>query len=480
MVDQIKIRRNSLFSFLSTIARVTANFILFWLIARYYNAEIFGQFTFAQTISTNLLFLADFGFDILLITEVSRNKSKAPSLFQKYYSIKFVFTIVALICMWLIALFIPISFETRILIFLFSFFMVFSALSNFIFAFFKGYEILEYEAYISFGINLILIISVLTLIYLKASIILIGIFFIISRVMGFGAAIIYLKKINEKVSFILVYDELKNDKNKILVYGLFLLFNNLFFQIDTLLLGIWKGEYEVGIYQSVFKLILLPLIIPDIFTNALMPTLSRLFSTDLEKWKVTGFFLNKFLAIIAVPISLIFFVFPDKIIVLLYGGEEFLNSIPVLRILAITFFLRFSFEAFSLMLTTSNRISLRMWTVITATILNIFLNHFFISKYGALGAAIVSLISNSFVLLMYFFFLRNLVVSWLFNVKQFLFYTFSFSMFVLSWYLKETNFLLLVSLILIVWSLYVLLIFLDDRERKLIFSTELGKTFLEK
>lgn len=480
MVESRNIRRNSLFSFLSTIARVTANFILFWLIARYYNAEIFGQFTLAQTISTNLLFLADFGFDILLITEVSRNKSQAPYLFKKYFSIKSTFTLAALILIWLISLFINIGIETRILIFLFSFFMVFSALSNFIFAFFKGYEKLEYEAYISFGVNLFLIISVITLIYLKATIILISVFFILSRFIGFFAAVFYLKKMNNEVSLSLAYNGLRNDKNKIFVYGLFLLFNNLFFQIDTILLGLWKGEYEVGIYQSVFKLILLPLIIPDIFTNALMPTLSRLFSADIEKWKRTGFFFNKFLTVTVIPISLVFFVFPEKVVGLLYGSNKFLDAIPVLRILSVTFFIRFSFESFSLMLTTSNRIPLRMWTVLTVTVLNISLNYFFINKYGALGAAIVSVISNISVLLVYLYFLRELVVGWIFNVKQIFYYLFSFLIFIISWYLKGIDFFLLVSAILIIWSFYVLIIFLDHRERKLIFSTDYGKSLLEK
>lgn len=480
MVDSIKIRRNSLFSFLSTLARVVANFILFWLIARYYSEEIFGQFSFAQSVSTTFLIFADFGFDILLITEVSRKKNQAAFLFQKYYSLKFVFSIAALVLMWGIALIIPISLQTRILIFLFSFFMIFSALSNFIFAFFKGYEKLEYEASISLGINLMLIISVLTLVILKSSIIVISVFFIISRITGFLLAISRIKKINVDISFKLVKNGLWDDKNRILVYGLFLLFNNLFFQIDTLLLGLWKGEYEVGVYQAVFKLVLLPLIIPDIFSNAFMPTLSRLFSSDITKWEKTGFLLNKILIAIAIPVSLIFFVFADKIVIILYGGQKYLEAIPVLRILSITFFLRFSFETFSLMLTTSNRIPLRMWVVLIATTLNIILNYFFINIYGVFGAAVVSLISNSLVLVVYFYFQWNLFVKWILNEKQILFYLLSLLIFIGSWYLRETNYLAVVLTSIIIWMLYVFFIFLDKREREIIFSTDFGQSLIEK
>ncbi|NMB82861.1 MAG: oligosaccharide flippase family protein, partial [Ignavibacteria bacterium] len=140
MTEAVNIRRNSFFSFVSAIARVAANFVLFWLIARYYSEEIFGQFTFAQSLSTNFLFLADFGFDMLLITEVSRNRNQSTALFRKYYSLKLIFSLLALFSMWFIALFISLSFQAKLLIMIFSFFMIFSALTNFLFALFKGYE----------------------------------------------------------------------------------------------------------------------------------------------------------------------------------------------------------------------------------------------------------------------------------------------------------------------------------------------------
>lgn len=476
MTEAVKIRRNSFYSFISATARVAANFVLFWFIARFYAEEIFGQFTFAQSLSTNFLFLADFGFDILLITEISRNQGQSVSLFRKYYSLKLIFSLVALLSMWLIALFIPLSFQVRILILIFSFFMIFSALTNFIYAFFKGYEKLEYEAGISFAVNIILLISTIILIILKSGILLIGVAFLLSRLIGFISALIYAKRLNKDLSFKLSFEDFSETKKKIFTFGIFLIFNNLLFQIDTILLGFWKGDYDVGIYQSVFKIILLPLIIPDIFTNAFMPTLSRLFSSNTEQWEKTGYLLHKIFAACVMPISIFLFVYSEQIVHLLYGGEKYIEAIPVLRILTVTMFLRFSFEPFSLMLTTSNRISIRMWAVIAGTVVNIILNYFIIYKYGALGASFVSLVSNILVLLIYFISLRNLFIKWILNTNQIFFYIYSLILFISFWFLRDFNIYLAITLIPLLLLIYLYKIYFNEIERRIIFSTEIGIT----
>lgn len=480
MTEAIRIRRNSLFSLLSALSRVTANFVLFWLIARCYTEENYGQFTFAQTLATNFLFLADFGFDILLTTEIARDRQNAKNLFQKYYSLKLIFSTMALIGMWLMVAIIPLSSESRLLIFIFSFYMFFSALTNFLFAFFKGFERMEYETNVSFIINIGLLVSVVVLVFCKVSILVIGLVFLFSRIAGFAFAVYYSSKVKSDLSFRLDYSNIWETKNKILVFGLFLLFNNLFFQIDTLLLGIWKGEFEVGIYQSVFKFILLPLIIPDIFTNALMPALSRFYTSNRLQWERTGFMMNKLLSVIVIPISVILFVYADQIVHLLYGGQKYLEAIPVLRILSLTLFVRFSFEAFSIMLTTSNRQHIRMWAVISAATLNIVLNYYFIKKYGALGASIVSFVSNLFVILVYLYFLRRLFVVWILKYEQLFLYLFSISIFIVAWWLRSINVFIGTSCLLVVFVPYIYYLYFDKDEKKIIFSTDVGLSIFKK
>jgi len=86
MTEAIRIKKNSFFSLISIASRLVANVIVFWLIARIYGPENFGIFTFAHTTATILILLADFGFDILLTTELSKNISDAKNIFQNIFS----------------------------------------------------------------------------------------------------------------------------------------------------------------------------------------------------------------------------------------------------------------------------------------------------------------------------------------------------------------------------------------------------------
>ncbi|HED05429.1 MAG TPA: hypothetical protein ENI61_01945, partial [Ignavibacteria bacterium] len=64
MTEAKRIRKNYLFSFLSISSRLIANVIVFWIIARYYGPDIFGQFSLAHTIATISILLGDFGLDL--------------------------------------------------------------------------------------------------------------------------------------------------------------------------------------------------------------------------------------------------------------------------------------------------------------------------------------------------------------------------------------------------------------------------------
>ncbi len=132
-----------------------------------------------------------------------------------------------------------------------------------------------------------------------------------------------------------------------------------------------------------------------------MPALSRFHSIGSTHWNQAGRLLYKTLFLIALPVTMILFIYAEQIIRILYGGKSFIEAIPILRIFAIIVFIRFIAEPFGLILTTGNRQTSRMAIVIGAVFINIFLNIYFIPKYGPLGAAQVSLITNVLVALAY-------------------------------------------------------------------------------
>jgi O-antigen/teichoic acid export membrane protein len=478
MSEAVRIRRNSLFSFLSVAIRLMANILLFLIIARFYGAETFGQFTFAHTLATMFILFADFGFDVLLTTEIARNKQNAPALFQTFFSLKVVFCLIALFGMWIIAFIENISESSRLLVLIFSFYVGFTTLTNFLFALFKGFEKLQYETKISFFINITLFLILIVLAIKGVSIFIIAITFVLTRVFGLIISVRTALKILPQLSFALNFEKWKEVRSQVFVFGTHLLFGSLYFQLDTLLLAFWKGDREVGVYQAVFKLVALPLMLPDIFINTLMPVLSRLHIENRERWSKLGYLLNKTLTLAALPVSMIIFTFAEYIIKIVYGKSEYNAAIPVLRIFAIILFIRFFVESYALMLTTSHRQHKRMIVVISATFLNLFLNFFLIRSLGVLGAAVTSIITNTFVGICYIFITWPLAINWLIRRRIILLILIALVFCVVIDFLKLNVFL---SIGLVAAYLIFHITFAYTKEEKqIIFSDNIFKSFVFK
>ena len=474
MSEATRIRKNSLFSLISSFLRLVANFILFWLVAKRLGPEVFGQFTLAHTLATIWILFADFGFDVLLTTEIARDRANAAKLFRQYFSLKLVFAVAALIAMWIFVFLKDLSQASRLLIFIFSFFMLFSALNNFFFAFYKGFEKLEYETKVTLYINLGLVLLVLGMIQFDASVYLIAATFTLSRFVGLLLGIYYAKKVLTGISYALWFHGLGDIAKKVLIFGFHLLFNNLYFQIDTILLGFWKGDHDVGIYQSVFKLILLPLVLPDVLTNALMPALARFNVENPARWERVGFLMTKLLSFIVIPISLICFVYATQIVDLLYGLQNYREAVPVLQILSLTLFIRFTFEAYALLLTTSGRQHVRMIVVICVTVLNVLLNSFLIPRYGALGAAMVSLICNACVGLAYGLVSARLFVHWSLNSRMIVVYLLTAGSATLLWSFRTVTMAIGIPLLLLLFCLIAYVYFFTKDEKAVMFSLDFG------
>ena len=407
-----RIRWNSLFALSSSGIRLATNVILFVGIARFFGPEGFGQFTTAHTLAGLFLLLADFGFDVLLTTEVARQRERASELVQQFLTFKGLFSLIAIAGMWLVPMVQEVSQSTRLLIFIFSFHVAFTALTNFFFALFKGFEQLQHETKVAFLTNLVLFCALIVLGILGASLEVVAVTFVATRALGLFTAIWVARKFILLPKLRFSVRGWRSSLKLVSVFGVHLIFANLFFQLDTILIAFWRGDHDVGIYQSVFKMVVLVLFLPDVVINALMPVLSRFHRESVDRWNTLGKLMNKTLFLVALPIALVFFVYADQLIEIVYGGRGFAEAIPILRIFAIIVLVRFGVEAYALMLTTSRRQSTRMFIVMLATAFNFALNAYLIPRNGIMGAAFASLATNFFVGLGYIVTTRSFLPRW--------------------------------------------------------------------
>lgn len=468
MTEIQRLKKNTFYTVLTISSRLLANVFLFWILARFYGPKPFGQFTFAHTLATTFIIFADFGLDILLTSELAATKEKRTLIFQKLFGIKLIFTFLAFLLMLIVSKFFSPSKEALILTSIFSCYLIFTSINNFFSGVFKGYEKFIYETRVALISNFILVFFTVIFIYLKLDIIAIAIAFAGTRILATILSLINIFKLDRTIVFKPDLSGLKEFRNKTLIFGFHMVFSYLFFQVDTLLLAKLKGDISVGIYQAVFKLIMLPLVIPDIFNFSLMPTLSRYFVENKNEWIKIGEGMGKILFVSILPISTILFFYAQPIIRLIYETNKFDASIEVLEVFAIIILVRFLLEPYALMLTTSNKQKVRLVTVLTATLLSIVINVLVIPKYDTYGAAIVSLIVNSFVGLVYFYHLRKDFSKWLLNFKNVFTLVGIFIFTFLLNNLLKINFILEIMILITVYSFIIYTFYLSDREKALV------------
>jgi len=303
--------------------------------------------------------------------------------------------------------------STKLLLTIFSAYVFFSALTNYFYSLFRGLEHFEYEARISFVTNLLSLLLLAVFGYLHLPLYAFALIFVLTRLLAFLLAIrIASKFVRIRIARSNV-ESWRNAWEKVLTIGVLVFFGNLCFQLDTLLLALWKTSHEVGVYQAVVKLGALVLVVPDILATSFMPALSRLHRLDLDKWTEIGRLLSKTLTFIALTISISLFIFADQLILLIYGGQGFEEAIPLLRVFSIIILVRMAIETHGLMLTTAQRNRTRMVVIVLATLLNLTLNAFIIPRFGILGAAAVALATNLFIGVCYIVTTRRLFRGWL-------------------------------------------------------------------
>jgi O-antigen/teichoic acid export membrane protein len=468
MEELSRIRKNSFFYFISISTRLVTNAILFIIVARYYGAEIYGGFTSSYSLSMLLLILADFGFDLLIVSDISKHREDAVQIFNKYFPFKIILSLLAFIILNSLVFILPLSIVTQQLIFFFSFNMVFTAIMNMFLAFFRGIERFEIEAVISSIVNFLIFICVLVMSFYRLNVLFIAFSISLIRLLGGALAFRKLYQLNVRLTFENTLVDFMETGKRILIFGLHLVFGTLYFQLDTVLIISMKGDAAAGIYQASFRLLLILLIVPELIVGASFPTLSRLFSTNNENWIDTNKLILKILLVLAIPLALILFVFPDHIISIIYSSKEYSSAAPLLAISGIILLVRFLAEPFAMCLTITNKQWSRTKVVIIATILNLGINLFLIPKWGINAAIWISLGTNIFTLFGYAFSLKsmfkklvqksNLVLSFVFLIG---------SLFVLN-QLKSCNFFVIVTLFLIFYSLFAFLLLFNTKERSMI------------
>ncbi|MDE6624935.1 MAG: oligosaccharide flippase family protein [Lachnospiraceae bacterium] len=179
----------------------------------------------------------------------------------------------------------------------------------------------------------------------------------------------------------------------------------LLYLIDVFLIGIIiSDEIIVASYKTATIIPNALLFIPSALVVYIYPYFAQ--NQENKTWVKEKFFMVlKYFAPLNALVSIVLIIFAPLIIRIVFGSQ-YLDAVPVFRILSISYFFSATFrKVIGNLLVTQRKLNVNFWVGILEGLLNIISNWILIHLFGAIGAAITTLIISivsSAVLMCYF------------------------------------------------------------------------------
>ncbi len=393
-----RVAKNSLLPMGLQLLNRLIDFAFAMLMLRILAPEMAGRYTFAVLFIGYFDILVRFGLGTLLTREVAKDREHDNRYLSTVTILRGLLWLLSLplitVVILVYAFFGQMTPDIVAAIVLFAVGLVFSNLADGFSAVFYAYEKMEYPAAIS-------TVTTVTRVSLGALVLLMGWGFVGLAGVSIAANIVSATALGLLMVRHCLRPHLDWDRKtgKWMLSTSFPLMINLmlatvFFRINVLLLKPMKGDMVVGYYSAALKYVDGLLIIPQYFTQAIFPLMSRYAATSRDSLMRAYVLSLRLLLIVALPIAAAMPFIAQGLILVLGGGEYLPDSMIALQV--IIWFLPFSFvnsvTQYVLIAIDQQRFLTRAFLI--GVVFNIVANLLVIPAYSYRGAAVVTILSE--------------------------------------------------------------------------------------
>jgi len=402
-----KIASNTIYQIIGKVVSMSITIVTTLIVTRFYGREGYGVFSLIQNWPALFFIIVDFGINAIATRELSKDFSKANKLIGNIFLIRIVFSLLIVLLLWLSLGFFPydsnLLFGIRLGLIVILTQALFTS-TNIIFQVKLRYDF-STIGYIS-GYFLILAL-VLLFSFLKLDIAWVNFAYVIGGIVTFLFNLHFLKKLNVFPNLTFDLALCKNILLESLPLGLMFIFSQINFRSDSLLLSVLplpskqglNNTESVAIYSLAYKIFDVALVVPTFFMNSVYPVLVQHMQQGKNKLKETLFKSLRFLSLIAIVFGFIGFIF-SPLMVNFLGGAEFNESILILRILLGGLILYYLTQPLAWLIVTLGNQKYLPYIYLCSTFINVGLNVLFIPVYSFYSSAVITHISEFFILIM--------------------------------------------------------------------------------
>ena len=383
-----------------------ASFIFNILIIRYLGGADFGKYATIMAYVGIFAIFSDLGMGTYVTREIAQDKSKTGFLTWNTIIFRVVLSLIVIPIITISAILLGYPQETVIGILLASSALLLHAIYGPIVNLTRGYERLDLRSisHLAESIGFMVIAAIVLLLGLGLLWLIVGtlISVLAATIVGAYIVIKYIGRFSFQVNPSQWWGILKAS----LPFGAISLTFVVANQIDTVMLSLWMEDVVVGLYAVAYGLMGNLLFFSNALNGALGPTLARTYAGSKET--VNSVYQTSFrmLFIISMPLAVGGTLLASQIVVLLYT-DEFAAAVPAFQVLVWVVPLMSLHTLCSGMATAIHKEKPQAKIRVTAAIANIALNIYVIPRYGLMGAAVVTVVTELFLFILLFRLVSN-------------------------------------------------------------------------
>lgn len=387
--------KNSTFNAVYTILNLLFPLITSVYVSRVLLPEGVGRVAYAQSVVSYFVILASLGLPNYGLREIARVKEKGDAknkLFTELLIANAISTSIALVAYIVLVMVIQ-SLKAQLSLFIACGSLIFLNYFN-IDWFYQGEE--EYVFIVCRSILIKLLSLAALFIFVRHQSDYIIYAWISSIALG-GNYIFNIIHSRKYVKLTFKNIDIKPHIKPIVIMAVGVLLSSIYGKVDTTMLGMMSGDRNTGLYTNGLKIVDMVITTSTAITAVFMPRLSFYFEHDKRKLTElirTG---NNILSFITFPFAVGLFVIAPKAIELLFGNE-FVGSVPIIRILCILIVIKGfgNLLCFQLVMCTGNEKE-RIPATFFGSLSNVIMNAVLIPIAAGTGAAAASVVSESIV-----------------------------------------------------------------------------------
>lgn len=394
------VKSNVILNGINSLTSIAYPVITFPYAARVLLPEGIGAVSFFNSIIGYIVLLTSLGIPMYAVREVAKyrdDKEKRDRITLEILALSFVLCLLGYVAVWILATFVPEIHSRSGLFYVLSLSIVFTTIG--VNWFYQGIEDFKFVTIRAVLVRTLAAVSLFIFVKDCGDLLIYGVIVVGSTVGNNFINFVHLRKHVDFGLFSLRRLGIKRHVKPALEIFAFNLITSLYLQLNSIMLGFMSGEEQVGFYTAGTKIPGIALIVITSLGTVLLPRCSNL----IQNGDHNGFssLIHKSLGVtiaLSMPFMIGLMALAEPVTGVLCG-PEFLPSVPVLYLNApVIVLISLSNVTGMQILYPMNRIGIVIASVAAGAGANLLLNFLLIPGFGAVGAAVATLVAETAVL----------------------------------------------------------------------------------